>query len=131
MALGINPIETLAGAIGRVILAISIVVFAHRTLRGVVRTHTSAAMSKAVPLAIAVAAPLLALDQFFLHYYSIRPLYQLIILFGVFLSSYVLASREFRIFHPGDFAILHDALPRTLRPYLKVIQRIIVSKTKA
>jgi O-antigen/teichoic acid export membrane protein len=131
MALGINPIETLAGAIGRAILAISIVVFAHRTLRGVVRTHTSAAMSKAVPLAIAVAAPLLALDQFFLHYYSIRPLYQLIILFGVFLSSYVLASREFRIFHPGDFAILHDALPRTLRPYLKVIQRIIVSKTKA
>ena len=128
-AFGTNPLETLAGAIGRAILAISIVVLAHRTLRGVVRTHTRAAMSKALPLAIGVAAPLLAVDQFFLAYHPVRPLFQLIILLGVFLVSYTLVSRELRVFHRGDFAILHDALPRRLRPYLKAVQRIIISNS--
>jgi len=126
-AFGINPLETLAGAIGRAILAISIVVLAHRTLRGVVRPHTGTALSKAVPLAFGVGAPLLVVDQFFLAYHPVRPLFQLIILFGVFLGSYVLASRELRVFHRGDFAILHDALPTRLQPYLKMVQRIIIS----
>jgi len=112
-AFGTNPLETLAGAIGRAILAISIVVLAHRTLRGVVRTHT----------------PLLPLDQFFLAYHPVRPLFQLTILLGVFLASYTLVSRYLRVFHRGDFAILHDALPRRLRPYLKAVQRIIISNS--
>lgn len=128
-AFGINSLETLAGAIGRAILAISIVVLAHRTLRGVVKSHTGAALSKAVPLAIGVAAPLLVVDQFFLAYHPVRPLFQLIMLLGVFLVSYTLVSRELRVFHRGDFAILHDALPRRLRPYLKAIQRIIITDT--
>jgi O-antigen/teichoic acid export membrane protein len=128
-AFGMNSLETLAGAIGRAILAISMVVLAHRTLRGVVRTHTGAAMSKALPLAIGVAAPLLAVDQFFLAYHPVRPLFQLVVLLGVFLVSYTLVSRELRVFHRGDFAILHDALPRRLRPYLKAIQRIIITDT--
>jgi hypothetical protein len=128
-AFGINALETLAGAIGRAILAISIVLLAHSALRGVVRPHTGAALSKAVPLAIGVAAPLLAVDQFFLAYHPVRPLFQLILLFGVFLVSYTLVSRELRVFHRGDFAILHDALPRRLRPYLKVIERMIISRT--
>src|SRR6267143_900875 len=128
-AFGINALETLAGAIGRAILAISIVLLAHGTLRGVVRPHTGAALSKAVPLAIGVAAPLLAVDQFFLAYHPVRPLFQLILLFGVFLVSYMLVSRELRVFHRGDFAILNDALLRRLRPYLKVIERIIISRT--
>lgn len=126
-AFGMNPLEALAGAIGRAVLAISIVVLAHRTLRGVVRTHTGSAMSKAVPLAIGVGATLLTVDQFFLAFHPVRPLFQLIILLGVFLVSYTLVSRELRVFHRGDFAILHDALPRRLRPYLKAIQRIIIS----
>jgi O-antigen/teichoic acid export membrane protein len=128
-AFGINPLETLAGAIGRATLAISIVVLAHRTLRGVVIPHTGAALSKAVPLAIGVAIPLLAVDQFFLAYHPVRPLFQLIILFGVFLVFYTLVSRQLRVFHRGDFAILHDALPRELRPYLRVVQRIIISNS--
>jgi O-antigen/teichoic acid export membrane protein len=128
-AFGISALETLAGAIGRAILAISIVLLAHSALRGVVRPHTGAALSKAVPLAIGVAAPLLAVDQFFLAYHPVRPLFQLILLFGVFLVSYTLVSRELRVFHRGDFAILHDALPRRLRPYLKVIERMIISRT--
>ncbi|HVH15987.1 MAG TPA: oligosaccharide flippase family protein [Candidatus Angelobacter sp.] len=126
-AFGMNPLEALAGAIGRAVLAISIVGLANRTLRGVVRTHTGSAMSKAVPLAIGVGAPLLAVDQVFLAYHPVRPLFQLIILLGVFLASYTFVSRELRVFHRGDFAILHDALPRRLRPYLKAIQRIIIS----
>src|SRR6267143_3904754 len=128
-AFGINALETLAGAIGRAILAISIVLLAHGTLLGVVRPHTGASLSKAVPLAIGVAAPLLAVDQFFLAYHPVRPLFQLILLFGIFLVSYMLVSRELRVFHRGDFAILHDALPRRLRPYLKVIERMIISRT--
>jgi O-antigen/teichoic acid export membrane protein len=128
-AFGTNPLETIAGAIGRAILAISIVVLAHRTLRGIVRPHTGAALSKAIPLAIGVAVPLLAVDQFFLAYHPLRPLFQIIILFGIFLASYTFVSRELSVFHRGDFAILHDALPRRLRPYLKAVQRIIISNS--
>lgn len=127
-AFGVNPLETLAGAGGRAILTISIVVLAHRSLREIVKTHTGAAMSKAVPLAAGVAMPLLTLDQYFLAYHPVRPLFQLVILLGVFLAAYSLVSRQLNVFHRGDFAILHDAMPRRLRPYLKAVERVIMSK---
>jgi hypothetical protein len=78
-------------------------------------------------LAAGVGLPLLAFDQLFLLYHPLRPIFQLIILFGLFVALYGGISRRLRVFHHGDFAMLHDALPRILRPYLKMVQRIIVS----
>src|SRR5437867_6197790 len=121
------PLGTISGAIGRALLSILIVALARFSLRHEVSTHIDSALSKAIPLAAGVGLPLLALDQFFLLYHPVRPVFQLVILFGLFAVLYGGISRRLRVFHHGDFAMLHDALPRILRPYLKMIQGIIVS----
>jgi O-antigen/teichoic acid export membrane protein len=121
------PIGTLAGAIGRALLSILIVTLARFSLRHEVSTHIDSALSKAIPLAAGVGLPLLALDQYFLMYHPVRPVFQLVILFALFLVLYGGISRQLRVFHHGDFAMLHDVLPRKLRPILKMVQGIIVS----
>jgi len=123
------PIGTLSGAIGRALLSILIVALARFSLRREVSTHIDSALSKAIPLAAGVGLPLLALDQSFLMYHPVRPIFQLVILLGLFVLLYGGISRRLRVFHHGDFAMLHDALPRILRPYLRTVQRIIVSGT--
>jgi len=35
-------------------------------------------------------------------------------------------SRQLKVFHHGDFAMLHDVLPTGLRPILKMVQRMII-----
>ena len=129
VSLAAVPLGTLAGAIGRALLSISIVALARFSLRHEVSTHIDSALSKALPLAGAVGLPLLALDQFFLVFHPVRPIFQLVILFGLFVILYGGVSRQLHVFHHGDFAMLHDALPGILRPYLKRVQRIIVSGT--
>jgi O-antigen/teichoic acid export membrane protein len=123
------PIGTTAGAIGRALLSILIVALARFLLRHEVSTHIDSALSKAIPLAAGVGLPLLVLDQFFLLYHPVRPIFQLIILFGLFVVLYGGISRQLRVFHHGDFAMLHDVLPSRLRPILKMVQSIIVSGT--
>jgi len=127
VGLSASPLGTLAGAVGRALLSILIVALARFTLRDAVATRVNSALSKAIPLAVGVALPLLTLDQIFLISHPFRPVFQLIILFGLFVVLYGGICRQMRVFHHGDFAMLHDALPRRLRPYLKMVQRIIVS----
>ena len=129
VGLGALPLGTLAGAIGRALLSILIVTLARFTLRHEISTHVNSALSKAIPLAVGVALPLLTLDQFFLLYHPFRPIFQLVILFGLFVVLYAGISRRLRVFHHGDFTMLHDVLPKRLRPILKRVQGIIVSGT--
>jgi hypothetical protein len=116
-----------AGAIGRALLSMLIVALARFSLRHEVSRHIDSALSKAIALAGGVGLPLLALDQFFLMFHPFRPIFQLITLFGLFVLLYGGLSRELRVFHHGDFAMLHGVLPRSLRPVLKIVQDIIVS----
>jgi len=107
-------------------LIVGLAIFA---LRHAVPTHTNSSMKKAVPLALGVALPLLGLDQFFLHFYHpswLRSSVQLAILFVVFVVLFASFSRQLKVFHHGDFAMLHDVLPTGLRPILKRIQRMII-----
>ncbi len=128
VAVGASPLGTLAGAIGRALLSLLIVLFSLVALRKTVATGTCSSMRKAIPLAAAVGLPLLAVDQYFLrfpHPSLLRPIVQLGILFVLFVVLFGFLSRQLRIFHHGDFAMLHDVLPRRLRPVLKRIQRIM------
>jgi len=129
VGLGALPIGTLAGAIGRGILYALIVVMARLSLRHTLPAHTNSSMKKAIPLAAGVSLPLLAIDQFFLYIYHplwLRPSFQLAILFVIFILLSGFFSRQLRVFHHVDFAMLHDVLPTGLRPILKMIQRIII-----
>ncbi len=130
VGLGAESIGPLAGAVGRALLAISIVILARRSLHHTLSTHTTAAMSKAIPLAAGVALPLLLLDQFFLLYYHpiwLRPIFQLVILLVMFVITFAVLSRQLKVFHHGDFAMLRDVLPKRFQPYLRIIQRLIIS----
>ena len=133
VGLGALPIGVLAGALARAILAVSIVILARRSLHHSLSTHTTAAMSKAIPLAAGVSLPLLLVDQLFLLYYHpvwLRPIFQLAILSVMFVVSFAVLSRQLRVFHHGDFAMLRDVLPRRFQPYLRFIQGLIISDTK-
>lgn len=130
---GASNLGTLAGAIGRALLALLIVLFSIFALRKTVATGTSSSMKKAIPLAAAVALPLLAVDQYFLrfsHPAFLRPSFQLAILFVLFVALFGFFSRQIKVFHHGDFAMLHDVLPTRLRPALKRIQRIMAGEEK-
>src|SRR5437899_10133941 len=117
------PLGTLSGAIGRALLSILIVSLARFSLRHEVSTHIDSAMSKAIPLAAGVGLPLLALDQFFLMYHPFRPIFQLIVLFGLFVVLYGGLSRQLQVFDHGDFAMLHDVVPSMFLPYLQMFSR--------
>ncbi len=129
VGLGATAIGTLAGAMGRAALALSIVVLARRSLHHTISAHTNAAMFKAIPLAAGVAIPIFILDLYFLTYrpWGLRPIFQLLILLGIFVLTYVAASRQLKVFHHRDFAILHRALPRRFQPYLRMIERLIIN----
>ena len=120
------PLGTLAGALGRALLSLLIVLLARRSLHREISTHVNSAISKALPLAAGVALPLFVLDQLFLYYHPFRAVFQLVILMVIFVIAYGGLSSLLRVFHHGDFAMLHDVLPRRLRPYLKMIQRIML-----
>src|SRR2546429_8001292 len=87
------PIGTLAGAVGRALLSILIVSLARFSLRHEVSTHIDSALSKAIQLAAGLGLPLLALDQSFLMYHPVRPIFQLVILLGMFAVLYGGVSR--------------------------------------
>ena len=123
-------IGTLAGAVGRALLAISIVLLANRSLRNITSAHTLAGMGNSIGLAIGVALPLFFLDQFFMRVtsFGLGAALQLVILFCVFVLAFTLVSRYLHVFHHGDFVIVRDALPHRVQPYLRIIQRLILSK---
>ncbi len=130
---GAPYLGTLAGAIGRALLALLIVLFSIFALRKTVATGTGSSLRKAIPLAAAVALPLLLVDQYFLrfsHPTFLRPSIQLAILFVLFVALFGFFSRQIRVFHHGDFAMLHDVLPTSLRPLLKKIQRLMLAEEK-
>jgi O-antigen/teichoic acid export membrane protein len=130
---GAPYLGTLAGAIGRALLALLIVLFSIFALRKTVVTGTGSSLRKAIPLAAAVALPLLLVDQYFLrfsHPSFLRPSIQLAILFVLFVGLFGFFSRQIRVFHHGDFAMLHDVLPTSLRPLLKKIQRLMLAEEK-
>lgn len=129
VGIGALPLGTLAGAIGRALLAVLIVVFSVLAIRKLVSTGTATSMRKALPLAAAVGFPLLAVDQYFLRFAQpswLHPGVQLVLLLFIFVVLFGFFSRQLKVFHHGDFGMLHDVLPRRLRPALRRIQRIMV-----
>ena len=115
-----------AGALGRALLYLTTVLLAYRILRPTVRVSPTRGFRKAAALAIGVGLPLLAADQFLIQFSNVTALFRLPVLLAVFTASFLVVSRKSHIFKPGDFAILKDALPRRLHPYLRTVERLII-----
>jgi O-antigen/teichoic acid export membrane protein len=119
---------TTAGAIGRGLLFGITVLLSYKVLLPEVKTQPLHGFLKATILALGIGLPLFAVNQLFLTYTTVRPLFKLPVLLVVFVGALVGVSRELRIFHPGDFALMKDVLPKRYQPFLRRIERIILSK---
>jgi O-antigen/teichoic acid export membrane protein len=130
VGLGARPLGTTAGAVGRAFLALGMMSLAWWTLRRVLHVPLSQGLSKALLVAIVTAAPLVIIDYALttnLHY---APLFRLPMLVIVFAASFLILCRQFSVFTEADFELLENALPRSLQPGLRLIERVLIPAPK-
>ncbi len=118
---------TTVGAVGRTLLYACTVFLSYRVLKREVRAQPFHGLAKSAALAAGAALPLFLLNEVFLGEFYLRPLVRLPILLLVFAGLYLGISRRLGIFHAGDFAILKDVLPHRYHPFLRRIERLLLS----
>ena len=128
VALLAKTLGTTAGAIGRVILGLSVFLLAYRSLRLALGVPVGHGFFKAVLLAIGTSIPLLVTDQVLTQQLMLRPLLRLPMILSVFVASFLIISRTLSIFEATDFALLKSALPTIAHRYVGFIQRLLVRK---
>ncbi len=119
---------TTAGATGRALLYGSIVFLSYLVLGSNIKTNPLNGFAHALALALAAGLPLLVVDQLFDVYAPARTLLRLPVFLVIFVVSFVMVSRQIRIFRPGDFALLKDVLPHRYQPYLRRIERLVLTQ---
>ncbi len=136
-----------AGALGRVLLALTTVILASWALRSTVNASPRNGLSKAGSLALAMGLSLLIIDQllvlfpisfslpisilslrFLIHFTTTSAISRLPILSALFLGSFIGFSRSMRTFRPEDFTILRNMMPKPLHGLLKNFERMILYK---
>ncbi len=120
-------LETTAGATGRALLYSLTVYLSYRVLRPSIKTTPFKGFTEALALALGTGLPLLAVDQLFNLYAPARSLLRLPAFLIVFTAAFVAVSRQFRIFKPGDFALLKDVLPHRYQPFLRRVERLVLT----
>jgi len=130
VALLAKTLGTTAGAIGRVILGLSIFFLAYRSLRPAVDVPVGHGLFKAVLLAIGTSIPLLVTDQVMVQRLTLGPLLRLPVILAVFATSFLIISRALSIFEVKDFSLLDTALPTVVRGPVRFIQHLLVPKER-
>ena len=128
VALLAKTLGTTAGAIGRVILGLSILLLAYRSLHPTVDVPVTHGLFKAILLTIGTSIPLLVTDQILTQQLMLRPLLRLPIILTVFAASFLIISRTLSIFKETDFELLKSALPNPIHRYVGLMQRLLVRK---
>ena len=128
VALLAKTLGTTAGAIGRVILGLSVFLLACRSLRPAIDVPVTHGLFKALLLAVGTSIPLFVADQVLTEGLMLRPLLRLPIILTVFVASFLITSRIFSIFEERDFALMKSALPTIIHRYVGFIQRLLVRK---
>src|SRR3989454_1230327 len=130
VALLAKTLCTTAGAIGRVILGLSIFLLAYRSLRPTVDVPITHGLFKAILLSIGTSIPLLVTDLVMTQQLMLRPLLRLPIILTVFVASFLIMSRTLSIFEETDFSLLESALPTLMRRPVRFIQNLLVPKER-
>ena len=84
-------------------------------------------MSKALLVAILTAVPLAIVDYALATNLHLTPLIRLPALAIIFVLSFLFVCRELFVFTEDDFELLENALPKTIRPALAMVERLLVS----
>jgi O-antigen/teichoic acid export membrane protein len=126
VGLGARPLGTTAGAVGRALLAIVMMVLAWWTLRRVLHVPLTHGLSKALLVSVLAAVPVAVIDYALATNLHVTPLIRLPALVIVFTLSFLLACRQLFVFTDADFELLENALPQAVRPLLDVVERLLV-----
>jgi O-antigen/teichoic acid export membrane protein len=126
VGVGASALGTTAGAIGRALLAVSMLVLAWLSLRAILHAPVTKGLSKALILALFSGAPLILVDNVLRLSLHLAPIVRLPALLALFAISFLSASRVLHAFADDDFDLLENALPRFLRPLLRTLERILV-----
>jgi len=130
VALLAKTLGTTAGAIGRLILGLSIFLLAFRSLRPTLYAPVTQGLFNAILLAVGTAVPLLLTDQFMTQQLLIRPLLRLPIILIVFTASFLVISRTLSIFKETDFDLLKSAAPSVIHRSVGLAQRLLIRKER-
>src|SRR2546422_2349735 len=121
---------TIAGALGRLLLAASTFSLAYIAVHRGVPLKTSNGFLQALVLAIGTSIPLLVADQILMHTYNLAAIQRLPVMIMIFVSSLILMNRKLSIFTRDDFAIAHHVLPRRLRVLTGLVEYLTISGQK-
>jgi O-antigen/teichoic acid export membrane protein len=128
VGLGARPLGTTAGAIGRALLAIGMMTLAWWTLHRVLHVPITRGLSKALLVAILTATPLAIVDYVLATNLHLTPFFRLPALVIVFALSFLIVSRQLSVFTDTDFELLENALPRSMRPLLDLMEHLLVRR---
>jgi len=131
VGLGARSLGTTAGAIGRALLAITMMALAWWTLRRVLHVPLTRGLSKALLVSVLSAVPTAIIDYALATNLHVTPLVRLPALVIVFALSFLLACRQLSVFAKTDFELLENALPRILGRILHVLERFLVNRSTA
>ncbi len=128
VGLGARALGTTAGAIGRALLVLGTMVLAWRSLRRVLHVPVAQGLPKAIAIAVLSAVPLATIDYALATNLHLAPLFRLPVLVIVFALSFLIVCRGLAVFAGADFELLERAVPRVVRPYLDVMERLLVRR---
>ena len=131
VGLGARSLGTTAGAIGRALLAITMMALAWWTLRRVLHVPLTRGLSKAPLVSVCSAVPMAIIDYALATNLHVTPLVRLPALVIVFALSFLLACRQLSVFTVDDFELLENALPQNLGRILHVLERFLVNRSTA
>jgi O-antigen/teichoic acid export membrane protein len=130
VGLGARALGITAGAVGRALLAIVIMLLAWHSLRGILHAPITRGLPKACVLTLFSAGPLLIVDQILTFTLRLTPLSRIPALLAIFAIGYLAVSRTLSVFSENDFGILENALPQFLQPGLRLIERVLIPAPK-
>jgi O-antigen/teichoic acid export membrane protein len=123
---GASTLGTTAGAIGRALLAVAMMLLAWLSIRKVLDAPVTEGLSKALALSFFSAVPLVLVDNFLkfnLHWALILRVPSLLIVFTI---CFLIVSKALAVFTENDFDLLEAALPGFLMPTLRALERVLV-----
>jgi hypothetical protein len=85
-------------------------------------------LSKALLVAILTATPLAIVDYVLATNLHLTPFFRLPALVIVFALSFLIVSRQLSVFTDTDFELLENALPRSMRPLLDLMEHLLVRR---
>ena len=128
VAIGASFLGPLGGAIGRLVTGSGTVLLARHSLESEAKTHTGAALPKALLLAAGTGVPLLIIDDLMIGHLGTT--FRLPILIVIFAMTFLAFSRRLHIFRAADFALLKDTLPHRFHPQLRAIEHLMIGQSR-